>query len=158
MTWEEVCAHPSLQDLPFKIETNQWGQVVMSPVRIPHSAFQGMINTLLQNLMGRGRTLVECAITTMEGVKVADVAWASPVRFKQIKNETACPVAPEICVEVFSGSNTQKEMKEKRELYFEKGAKEVWFCDNNGKISFHSAEGKLKKSALCPDFPGGIKL
>jgi Uma2 family endonuclease len=108
--------------------------------------------------MGRGRTLVECAIDTREGVKVADVAWVSPARFKQIKNETACSIAPEICVGVFSGSNTQREMKEKRELYFEKGAKEVWFCDKNGKIVFHNAEGKLKKSELCPDFPTRIKL
>ncbi|MGE0129962.1 MAG: Uma2 family endonuclease [Blastocatellales bacterium] len=158
MTWEEVCAHPSLQNLPFKIETNQWGQIVMSPTKIPHSFFQGKINGLLYELMKRGETLVECAVDTREGVKVADVAWASPAVFRRIKNETACSVAPEICVEVFSGSNTQKEMKEKRELYFDKGAKEVWFCDKNGKISFHNAEGRLKKSALCPDFPNKIKL
>lgn len=31
MNWQEVCEHPSLQDLPFKIELNQWGQVMMSP-------------------------------------------------------------------------------------------------------------------------------
>jgi len=158
MTWEEVCAHPSLQNLPFKIETNQWGQIVMSPVKIPHSAYQGSISALLQNLMKKGRTLVECAIDTRLGTKVADVAWASPSIFRRIKNETACSVAPEICVEVFSGSNTQKEMKEKRELYFEKGAEEVWFCDKNGRISFYNAEGKLKKSALCPDFRGRIIL
>lgn len=83
---------------------------------------------------------------------------ASPAVFRRIKNETACSIAPEICVEVYSFSNTQKEMKEKRELYFEKGAKEVWYCDKNGKISFYNEEGKLKKSALCPDFPNKIKL
>jgi len=158
MTWEEVCAHPSLQNLPFKIETNQWGQIVMSPVKIPHSAYQGSISAFLQNLMKKGRTLVECAIDTRLGTKVADVAWASPAIFRRIKNEASCSVAPEICVEVCSASNTQKEMKEKRELYFEKGAKEVWYCDKNGKISFHNAEGKLKKSAICADFPGRIKL
>ncbi|HZF37643.1 MAG TPA: Uma2 family endonuclease [Blastocatellia bacterium] len=158
MTWEEVCAHPSLQNLPFKIETNQWGQVVMSPVKIPHSAYQGEINGLLRDLMQNGRVLVECAIATTKGTKVADVAWASPALFRRIKNEAACSVAPEICVEVYSFSNTQKEMKEKRELYVEKGAKEVWYCDKNGKISFYNEEGKLKKSALCPDFPGKIKL
>ncbi|MCI0389085.1 MAG: Uma2 family endonuclease [Acidobacteria bacterium] len=158
MTWEEVCAHPSLKDLPFKIETNQWGQVVMSPVKIPHSAYQGEINGLLHDLMKAGRVLVECAIDTAKGTKVADVAWVSATRFRRIKNETACSVAPEICVEVYSASNTQKEMKEKRELYFEKGAKEAWYCDKHGNISFYNDQGKLKKSALCPDFPGRIKL
>lgn len=158
MTWEEVCAHPSLRNLPFKIETNEWGQVVMSPTNILHSAYEGEINGLLYELMKRGGMLVGCAIETRKGAKVADVAWASPTRFRWIKKEAACSVAPEICVEVFSGSNTQKEMKEKRELYFEKGAKEAWYCDKNGRISFYNEEGKLKKSALCPDFPGKIKL
>jgi Uma2 family endonuclease len=130
----------------------------MSPVKIPHSAYQGEINGLLRDLMKAGRVLVECAINTLKGTKVADVAWVSTARFKRIKNETACSVAPEICVEVYSYSNTQKEMKEKRELYFEKGAKEVWYCDKSGKLSFYNEEGKLKKSALCPDFPGKIKL
>lgn len=158
MTWEEVCAHPSLQNLPFKIETNQSGQIVMSPVKVPHSAYQGEINGLLRDLMKAGRVLVECAINTLKGIKVADVAWVSAARFRRIKNETACSVAPEICVEVYSFSNTQKEMEEKRELYFEKGAKEVWYCDKNGRVSFYNEEGKLKKSALCPDFPGRVKL
>ncbi len=158
MTWEEVCAHPSLQNLPFKIETNQSGQIVMSPVKVPHSAYQSAISTLLQNLLKKGRALVECAIDTRLGTKVADVAWASPAIFRRIKNEAACSIAPEICVEVYPFSNTQKEMKEKRELYFEKGAKEVWYCDKNVRISFYNEEGKLKKSALCPDFPGRIKL
>ena len=43
MQWQEVCNHPSLQDLPFKIELNEKGQTLMSPVKIYHSAFQGKI-------------------------------------------------------------------------------------------------------------------
>ena len=30
MQWAEVLQDPSLQDLPYKIELNEWGQVVMS--------------------------------------------------------------------------------------------------------------------------------
>ena len=30
MQWAEVLRDPSLQDLPYKIELNEWGQVVMS--------------------------------------------------------------------------------------------------------------------------------
>lgn len=37
MRWEEVCEHQQLQDLPFKIELNKWGQIIMSPVKIKHS-------------------------------------------------------------------------------------------------------------------------
>ncbi|MGH9940461.1 MAG: Uma2 family endonuclease, partial [Blastocatellia bacterium] len=95
MTWEEVCAHPSLKDLPFKIETNEWGQVVMSPTNILHSAYEGEISGLLYELMKEGEMLVGCAIETRKGAKVADVAWVSPVRFRRIKNDPACSVAPE---------------------------------------------------------------
>ncbi len=31
MTWQEVIQHPSLQDLPFKIELNAQGVIEMSP-------------------------------------------------------------------------------------------------------------------------------
>ena len=31
MNWQEVCEDRSLQDLPFKIELNEYGQIVMSP-------------------------------------------------------------------------------------------------------------------------------
>ena len=47
MEWQEVCEHPSLQNLPFKIELNEKGQILMSPVKVYHSAFQGKIARLL---------------------------------------------------------------------------------------------------------------
>ncbi len=34
MTLDEICEDPNLRDLPFKIETNQRGQIVMSPAQI----------------------------------------------------------------------------------------------------------------------------
>lgn len=81
MEWQEVCNHPNLQNLPFKIELNEKGQVLMSPVKVYHSAFQGRISRLL---LLAGIVLPECAIKTAKGTKVADVAWASEERFKSI--------------------------------------------------------------------------
>ena len=158
MNWQEVVEHPSLKDLPFKIELNERGQIVMSPTKVAHSAYQGEIGLLLNALIKTGRILTECAVDTRKGTKVADVAWASPGRYRRIKREVACSVAPEICVEVFFESNTKAEMEEKRQLYLEKGAKEVWFCDRGGGMSFYNVGGKLKKSPLCPDFPSKVKL
>ena len=66
--------------------------------------------------------------------------------------------APEICVEVLSPANTADEINQKRELYFEAGALEVWICSWEGQLSFYSAEGKLIQSRLCPDFPDRIVL
>jgi Uma2 family endonuclease len=87
MNWQEVCNHPSLKNLPFKIE---------------------------------------------------------------------CPVAPEICVEVLSDSNTENEMAEKRHLYFARVAREVWVCDTGGRLRFFDADGEIKTSALAPAFPQQI--
>ena len=50
MTWEEVCDHPLLQDLPFKIELNKWGNIEMSPARNRHAEYQGEIEFLLRTL------------------------------------------------------------------------------------------------------------
>lgn len=71
MEWKEVCEHPSLQNLPFKIELNERGQILMSPVKVYRSAFQGRIARLLPE---NGVALPECAIKTEKGTKVADVA------------------------------------------------------------------------------------
>ncbi len=158
MNWREVIENPHLHNLPFKIELNEEGQVVMSPTKVWHSICQGEISALLNRLMKSGKPLTECAIETSKGVKVADVAWASPTRLRRIRNEIACSIAPEICVEIVSESNSQREMSEKQQLYFAKGAKEVWFCDEYGAMSFYSALSKLKKSSLCPAFPVKIKL
>ena len=41
MQWQDVCEHSELKDLPFKIELNKYGKIVMSPVKVIHSALQG---------------------------------------------------------------------------------------------------------------------
>ena len=92
MNWQEVCEHPDLQNLPFKIELNEIGQILMSPAKVYHSVFQGEIAALLRMNRTDGKILTECAINTPKGTKVADVAWASPEAFKQIKDETECSI------------------------------------------------------------------
>ncbi|MDX2256006.1 MAG: hypothetical protein NW214_10860 [Pseudanabaenaceae cyanobacterium bins.39] len=59
MEWEEVCENRQLQDLPFKIELNKWGQIVMSPVEIKHSFHQGRIQRLLESLISNGEVMPE---------------------------------------------------------------------------------------------------
>lgn len=157
MRWEEACEHPSLRDLPFKIELNERGEIVMNAVKVIHSLYQGEIEFLLRSLLKTGKTLPECAIKTGRGTKVADVAWASADRVKLIKHEAECSVAPEICVEVHSSSNTNEEMEEKRGLYFASGAIEVWLC-KDGTMSFYGRDGKMESSALVPGFPLTIDI
>ena len=67
MNWQEACNHPSLKDLPFKIELDEYGRIVMSPVKLFHAALQGEIEFLLRSLLKGGKTLPECAIKTSKG-------------------------------------------------------------------------------------------
>lgn len=158
MNWQEVCEHPSLKDLPFKIELNERGQIVMSPVKVFHSLYQGEIEYLLRKMMKTGKAFPECAIKTRKGTKAADVVWASSDRLNVIKHETQCSIAPEICVEVLSESNTTEEIEEKKALYFENSAKEVWICTEDGDVSFFNINGRLKVSGLAPDFPEKVTI
>ena len=157
MKWEEVCKDQQLQNLPFKIELNKWGQIVMSPVRIKHSFYQGRIQRLLESLLQTGEVMPECAIDTSDGVKVADVVWCSDERFDQIQDEVSASIAPEICIEVKSIGNTLEEMEFKKKLYFEAQAMEVWICNEQGEITFYNEQNELTQSLLVPYFPTQIK-
>ena len=158
MNWLDLCKDKNLQDLPYRLELNREGKILMSPTRNRHGHLQSKIARLLGDLMPDGETLVECAIETEDSTKVADVVWISGERFKIIKDEASCSVAPEICVEVLSAFNTEDEMNLKRQLYLRAGAKEFWICDEDGRASFFDASGPLKKSVLCPNFPHQVPV
>ncbi len=158
MNWQEVCEHPELRNLPFKIELNERGQIVMSPAKVYHSLYQAEITYLLRSMLKGGKTLTGCAVKTPKGTKVADAAWASSERLERIRHETECSVAPEICVEVISSDNTADEIKEKTALYFEMGSEEVWICKADGSLEFYCSDGKSECSARVPNFPKKIDI
>jgi Uma2 family endonuclease len=154
--WTELMMDRSLADLPNKIETNAYGQILMNPPPTgDHSYRQGEITHHLRRLLD-GFALPECPISTIDGVKAADVGWYSDSRFESVRGQDAFETAAEICVEVLSPSNTRPEMNQKRELYFEAGALEVWFCTADGDMEFYEAEQPDKSQAtsvICPEFP-----
>ncbi len=157
MTWAEACEDPILRDLPFKIELNRWGQVVMSPAKNNHAFLQGKVATLLGRLLQDGQVSVEQPVETADGVKVPDVSWVSPALYERLKGQDTSDVAPEICVEVVSPSNIAEQMKEKRQLYFERGAREVWLANaHTRRVTFFGPGGPIVRSALCPDFPAMV--
>jgi Uma2 family endonuclease len=155
--WDELCADPLWADIDGKIETDRYGQVIMNfPAEYGHGGYQFDIGTFLKTYLPGGKVTVECPISTSEGVKVADAAWVSAKRLREIGGRTALSAAPEICVEVLSPSNTRNEIEEKRRLYFEAGAKEVWVCERKGRMRFFLRKAPTvvaDKSALCPEMP-----
>lgn len=158
MTWQEVINHPSLQNLPFKIELNARGVIEMSPATNWHGFYQTEIVILLSQQLSHGRCISEASIQTSGGVRVADVIWATREFIKQNHDQTPFMTAPQICVEIISPSNSKKEMRQKTKWYLEAGASEVWFCTLEGNLSFCSQDGQLEQSQLAPEFPKRIEL
>lgn len=74
MDWASVIANPYLQNLPFKIELNKWGKILMSPASNHHGILQSEAVYYLRRKFSAGRVIAECSIKTDDGVKVADVA------------------------------------------------------------------------------------
>ncbi|MCC7338166.1 MAG: Uma2 family endonuclease [Pirellulaceae bacterium] len=157
--WSEVLADSRLADLPYRIETNAYGELVMNPPPSgSHSSRQGRLTILLDKHLSN-HALPECPISTIDGVKAADVGWYSAERFALVEGQQAFEIAPEICVEILSPSNTIAEMQHKRQLYFEAGAEEVWQCDHSGQLEFYKSSAPdvpVSASSRCPNFPLSI--
>lgn len=161
--WEEILADPYYARLDGTFETNRYGQVIhMPPPSFLHARVQSQISVLLSRLMDGGGTATECPVSTSDGVKGVDVIWLSDEQLKSVGSSSCVPFAPDICVEIKSPSNSWPELEEKRSLYFEAGAKEVWICDENQKMFFFanadSSDPCREFSDLCPDFPGVIEI
>lgn len=151
MTWDEVINSPFLQDLPFKIELNGFGQIVMSPRSNKQGAISSEIGFKIYRSKKRGQTIFGCSTETSDGVRVADGAWASDEFMAEFGEVTPYPKAPEICVEVVSPSNTKEEIEHKVELYLAKGALEVWVVSSDKEVTYYTHAGQIKKSKLVPN-------
>jgi Uma2 family endonuclease len=156
--WAEILADRNLPKIPGRVETDRHGRIIISPPPAPeHGRFQLRIGSLLNKLMSNGEALTECAISTADGVKGADVAWASRERWRDLGKRSCFVLAPEICVEVISPDNSEEEIREKIALYLDAGAKEVWVCGAFGEIDFFGpGSTPLKASQLCPAFPKSV--
>jgi Uma2 family endonuclease len=157
--WNQLQEDQLLAHLPYKIETDRHGRILMSPPpALDHTYRISKITRALFQRLPHGLTLGETAVSTKDGVKVTDAAWLSLAREPEVKAGPCLIQAPEICVEVLLPSNAELEMDERRSLYFDAGAKEVWICDLDGSIRFYTGcEGQpAAKSGLCPDFPATV--
>jgi hypothetical protein len=71
--WHEVVDDPALQDLPYKVETNRRGQLILSPHSNRHALQQRAILHLLDRHAPAGRSAPAFALVTSQDVKVPDV-------------------------------------------------------------------------------------
>jgi Uma2 family endonuclease len=156
--WTEILDDPRLAKMPERIETDRHGHIIMSPPPASrHSRRQARIAAVFAQLLPEGIAFTECAISTADGVKAADVAWLAHERPEIHQDPILFTRAPEICVEILSPTNTASEIDEKRALYFDAGASEVWICNLDGSITFFVSLDHLQStSTLCPAFPRAI--
>ena len=78
LRWADVLKDKSLQNLPYKIELDALGRIVMTPASNRHGMYQTEIASRLRELMRRGRVFNECSIATHDGVKVAELVSKFP--------------------------------------------------------------------------------
>src|SRR5205807_2857464 len=106
--WAELLADRDLAKFEGRIETDRYGHVIMSPPPAPsHGSYQARIASLLDRFMKSGRVLTECPISTADGVKAADVAWASADSMRALGRRVCFSHALEICADVVSPSNSE---------------------------------------------------
>ena len=150
--WREIVNDTFFRDMPFKIELNKFGQILMSPASNKHGVLQFKTGRKIETVKKSGVIITECSILTSEGVRVADVAWASDEFMAEFGDQTPFLKAPEICVEIVSPGNSRAEMEEKVRLYLEKGALEVWIINEKAEPEFYTHTGKIASSKQVKNF------
>ena len=125
----------------------------MTPTSVRHGRWPPQIAFNLLQIKPDIQVVCYCPIQTKSGVKVPDVAYLSKEFFDRYGYTSPLPEAPEICVEIISPSNSQKEIEQKLQLYFSSGAKEVWTCNLDGELQFYTSEGQIQRSSIIPGFP-----
>jgi len=136
-----------------EIELNSWGKIEMTPASNRHGHLQSEIAYELRRQL-QGMVVTECSILTRIGVRVPDVAWASPEFMGAFGEITPYTRAPEICVEILSSSDVEAEVIEKTAAYLAAGAEEVWLVSESGSARYVSASGDMPKSR----FPVSLSL
>lgn len=157
--WAEICADPVLSKLEFRVESDAHGQIILTAATdFNHGVCQASLSFQLHQRLPKGTVAISCPISTNGGIRAADVIWISPERQAISLKQNVLTVAPEICVEVLSPGNTRGEMDAKKQLYFDAGADEVWFCDLKGRMFFFtkSQPDTPSRSLACPAFPEQI--
>jgi hypothetical protein len=151
--WRQLADNPLVAAIPCKVELNEKGAILVSPPTFRHAFIQGFLTHELARQRPEGTTLPECPVETEIGMRVPDVVWASPEFMAQHRSEKQLRVAPDLCIEVLSPTNTRPEIAEKVAAYLAAGAKEVWVVGDDDLPEIHTSAGRVSASTLGFELP-----
>ena len=108
----------------------------VSPPKHDHYLVQRRLRRLLETAavageVNAGEVDIEMSFRALpeHEYRVADVAFVSAERWRQIPVNGNMPGAPDLVIEVLSPSNTVAEILDKRALCLENGSREFWVVD-----------------------------
>jgi Uma2 family endonuclease len=143
--WNALAADP---ECPDRYELTEFGELILSPrPSNDHQAIAFAVGVQLTQQLGP-RAATDIAVYTDRGIRVPDVVWMPPARWAEYKGQTPFPVAPDVCVEVLSPSNSREEIAMKAGAYLRGGAQEVIAVGLRGEVEYFGPEGRREASAL----------
>lgn len=75
--WQALCADSAFDDVPGKVELDEWGDVLMNPpVGKTHGLLTMDLGAWLRAKLS-GRVMTETGVLTAIGVRAPDLAWCS---------------------------------------------------------------------------------
>jgi Uma2 family endonuclease len=152
--WKELLGDAELAEVEGRMETDRHGHILLSPPTAPrHGSIQARSAARFDQMMPHGRVLTECPISTADGGRAADVAWASAEALRALGHRACFPRSPELCVEVLSPANTEAEIAEKVALYFDAGAREVSLCDPAGRVALSCGPRPCRRTQAYQRIP-----
>ena len=153
LRWEQLADDPMVAAIPCKVELNEKGVIEVSPPTTQHGVIQAFVVRELARQRPEGTVITECPVETDIGMRMPDVVWASAEFMATHGIEKQFRVAPELCVEVLSPTNTRPEMAEKTAAYLAAGAREVWLVGEDGAPEIHTSSGRASVSTLGFELP-----
>jgi Uma2 family endonuclease len=139
------------------------GVLVEKPTGFSESRIASLLITAFQTFVDAhdlGIVTGESGMIRMPAnlVRIPDVAYFAWKKFpgRELPDEGAPEVVPDLAVEVLSKSNTKKEMERKLGEYFQIGARLVWFVDPRSKtVSVYSSPTRVKVFSVRDFLDGG---
>ncbi len=149
--WLALCADPTFDDVPGKVELTEWGEILTTSVGKSHGIAAMRIGEALRKALG-GHAMAEVGVATSIGVRAPDVAWCSEAFLAAHPEETPLTAAPELCIEVVSASNALPKLREKALAYVRAGAREAWLVYPQSRgVEIYGRDGRLDRTTFAID-------